>query len=191
MRCARSTRRPTPSARADWAWQAGQAANSLAGRGARHASHRPPCAQEMHMKLPQRSAAADAREVQLVRRHLQRQDGPLQQRRHCCVHRHRQRGGAWADSGPGPVELRASTRVHAPTVRPAFLGILPGLLFVACGSPGAADAGLLSDGGQHQGGVVSDFALPDVNPASPSFQRNVSPRDYLGKVSAWYFGHSS
>ncbi|MEW5739989.1 MAG: hypothetical protein AB1938_13740 [Myxococcota bacterium] len=76
-------------------------------------------------------------------------------------------------------------------MRPAFLGLVLGLLFVACGSPSAADAGLLSDGGQHQGAVLSDFALPDVNPASASFQKNVSPRDHLGKVSAWYFGHSS
>jgi hypothetical protein len=35
---------------------------------------------------------------------------------------------------------------------------------------------------------MPDFSLADVNPASPSYDRQVSPRDYLGKVSAWYFG---
>ena len=40
------------------------------------------------------------------------------------------------------------------------------------------------------GEVVSDFKLADVNPDSASYQQEVSPRDDLGKVSAWYFGHS-
>jgi hypothetical protein len=35
---------------------------------------------------------------------------------------------------------------------------------------------------------MPDFALADVNPASPSYAQQVSPRDYLGKISAWYFG---
>lgn len=57
------------------------------------------------------------------------------------------------------------------------------LLVVAC-SPaptGAVDAG---------DGVPADFSLVDVNPASARSGQNVSPRDYLGHVSAWYFGHS-
>jgi hypothetical protein len=37
---------------------------------------------------------------------------------------------------------------------------------------------------------MPDFALPDVNPASPSYSQQVSPRDYLGKISAWYFGRA-
>lgn len=36
-----------------------------------------------------------------------------------------------------------------------------------------------------------DFALVDVNPASPLHDSRVSPRDYLGSVSAFYFGHST
>ena len=40
-------------------------------------------------------------------------------------------------------------------------------------------------------GQVPDFALLDVNPNSPSSATQVSPRDYQGKVSAWYFGHST
>ena len=39
--------------------------------------------------------------------------------------------------------------------------------------------------------ALSDFSLLDVNPTSPTFNQNVSPRDYLGQVSAWYFGHST
>ncbi len=38
---------------------------------------------------------------------------------------------------------------------------------------------------------VADFALLDVNPTSATFNQTVSPRDYLGQVSAWYFGHST
>jgi hypothetical protein len=36
-----------------------------------------------------------------------------------------------------------------------------------------------------------DFSLTDVNPASPTRGRAVSPRARLGKVSAWYFGSST
>ena len=39
--------------------------------------------------------------------------------------------------------------------------------------------------------ALPDFSLPDVNPNSARYQENVSPRDYLGQVSAWYFGHST
>jgi hypothetical protein len=33
------------------------------------------------------------------------------------------------------------------------------------------------------------FSLPDVNPASDRSGAQVSPRDYLGRVTVWYFGH--
>jgi len=33
-----------------------------------------------------------------------------------------------------------------------------------------------------------DFALLDVNPTSTSFDQPVSPRDHIGRTSAWYFG---
>lgn len=35
--------------------------------------------------------------------------------------------------------------------------------------------------------VVPDFSLFDVNPSSTSYTTKVSPRDYLGRVSAYYF----
>ncbi|MEM8678941.1 MAG: hypothetical protein AAGF97_06300 [Planctomycetota bacterium] len=38
---------------------------------------------------------------------------------------------------------------------------------------------------------VSDFSLIDVNPTSKTYNQPVSPRDYLGQVSAWYFGHAT
>ena len=40
-------------------------------------------------------------------------------------------------------------------------------------------------------GLVPDFSLPDVNPNSATFDSTLSPRDYVGNVSAWYFGHST
>lgn len=38
---------------------------------------------------------------------------------------------------------------------------------------------------------VADFALLDVNPASPSAGAEVSPRDAEGRVSLWFFGHAT
>ncbi|MEI8255805.1 MAG: hypothetical protein WCJ30_09045 [Deltaproteobacteria bacterium] len=40
-------------------------------------------------------------------------------------------------------------------------------------------------------GPMPDFTLPDVNPNSATFGTSASPRDHLGQVSAWYFGHST
>ncbi len=40
-------------------------------------------------------------------------------------------------------------------------------------------------------GLVPDFALTDVNPTSATHDTEVSPRDYLAQVSAWYFGHAT
>lgn len=41
------------------------------------------------------------------------------------------------------------------------------------------------------GEVVADFSLRDENPASTTSGQQVSPRDFEGKVTGWYFGHSS
>lgn len=38
---------------------------------------------------------------------------------------------------------------------------------------------------------VADFSRPDVNSTSPTYNTNVSPRDHLGSISAWYFGHAT
>lgn len=45
--------------------------------------------------------------------------------------------------------------------------------------------------GPKPSGQVSDFQLADVCPGSPRYGQQVSPRDYVEKVSAWYFGHST
>jgi len=39
--------------------------------------------------------------------------------------------------------------------------------------------------------ALPDFSLTDFNANSARYQQNVSPRDYLAEVSAWYFGHST
>ena len=36
-----------------------------------------------------------------------------------------------------------------------------------------------------------DFSLVDLNDTSLTFDTPVSPRDYLAKVSGWYFGHAT
>jgi len=38
---------------------------------------------------------------------------------------------------------------------------------------------------------VPDFSLLNVNPASPLANQQVSPRQLEGKISAWYFAHST
>ena len=38
--------------------------------------------------------------------------------------------------------------------------------------------------------VVPDFHVLDVNPNSASHGDSISPREYLGKISCWYFGHA-
>jgi hypothetical protein len=50
------------------------------------------------------------------------------------------------------------------------------LLAAACGGSSSGPA------------MVPDFLLQDVNPNSPTGTQNVSPRDYVGYVSAYYFG---
>ena len=57
------------------------------------------------------------------------------------------------------------------------------VLLVACGGGG-------SDGPADPV-AVADFLLPDVNPTSDTFDQDVSPRDHLGRVSAWYFGSAT
>ncbi len=42
-----------------------------------------------------------------------------------------------------------------------------------------------------EGEPLDDFLLVDVNPTSETSNQTVSPRDYLGQTSAWYFGHST
>ncbi len=59
--------------------------------------------------------------------------------------------------------------------------------------PGNDDPSGDQDGGTPTPSVdaLSDFTAADVNTASARYQEDVSPRDYLGNISAWYFGHST
>lgn len=47
------------------------------------------------------------------------------------------------------------------------------------------------NGTEEKIGVLPDFLLEDVNTTSQTYQQQISPRDYLGQVSVWYFGHST
>ncbi len=68
-----------------------------------------------------------------------------------------------------------------------------GGMLAAGGAPGdgAAGAGGLGGAGGAAVALAPDFSLLDVNPASPTANQPVSPRDYLMRVSAWYFGHAT
>ena len=57
------------------------------------------------------------------------------------------------------------------------------VLLPACGGGGGGGSAIPSP--------KPDFSLPDVNAASATFNTNVSPRNYLGFVSAYYFGHAT
>jgi hypothetical protein len=39
--------------------------------------------------------------------------------------------------------------------------------------------------------MVADFSLIDVNATSSSYNQPVSPRDFVGQVSGWYFGQAT
>ena len=65
---------------------------------------------------------------------------------------------------------------------------LSGLLLLAIGC-GDDDNG--GNGGGPGLGAVPSFEITDVNPNSATWDQSVSPRDHLGRVSAWYFGHST
>jgi len=65
--------------------------------------------------------------------------------------------------------------------------LLSGLVFAACGQAPANDP--TSPSGNSMALVVQpEFGLEDVNTSSPRFGERVSPRDYLQKVTGWYFG---
>lgn len=66
----------------------------------------------------------------------------------------------------------------------AILTLLVALAMTACGR----NDGIVRP---TPGGSAPDFALADVNPKSARTGEIVSPRDYLQRVSAWYFGHAT
>ena len=50
---------------------------------------------------------------------------------------------------------------------------------------------LLDASGLGAGEPLDDFQLDDVNSTSPTYQQAVSPQDFRGGASAWYFFHST
>ena len=73
--------------------------------------------------------------------------------------------------------------IHA--VIALFLGCL--ILLTACKD----ERNLVTNPPTTIEGFVVDFSILDVNPNSATHDQPVSPRDYLQKVSAWYFGHAT
>ena len=64
--------------------------------------------------------------------------------------------------------------------------LLAGLL-AACGGSSSSPP----PGNVDVGTPAPDFVLTDVNANSPTAAESVSPRDFLSKVSAYYFGHAT
>lgn len=52
----------------------------------------------------------------------------------------------------------------------------------------SADSASMAQADSHR---APDFALIDVNPASATHNRAVSPSDYANQVSVWMFGYST
>jgi hypothetical protein len=92
-------------------------------------------------------------------------------------------GGASGDSGQaGDAGSAGST---------AGTGGAAGALPDASTDATAGAAGQPADGGDAMAQQMPDFDLYDVNPSSSLYQTLVSPKDYAGQVSAWYFGHAT
>lgn len=83
-------------------------------------------------------------------------------------------------------------RFQALLPRVAPLAALLALL-AACGGGGddGGSTGTPANPAPSQGTAARDFRLPDVNPASASYNTSVGPTLRLGKVSAWYFAHAT
>lgn len=68
----------------------------------------------------------------------------------------------------------------------ASIVLLVALALTACGGSSSSPPSTIDPGE-----MAPDFALEDANPNSPTATEDVSPRDYVGKVSAYYFGHAT
>jgi hypothetical protein len=115
--------------------------------------------------------------------------------------------GSSAGAGPCPPALGGCLDVNNPellgnavadaTGEAELTVMVPG--FVQTGIDVALQAVVLGNG--EKSDVVetvlvhadarSDFSLLDENSTSPRYNTMVSPRDYLGKISGWYFGHAT
>jgi hypothetical protein len=78
------------------------------------------------------------------------------------------------------------SRRSGPALRLAPL-LLSLCLLAACGKDAKKPTAVVPP----PAGQLADFSLTDVNPNSATHEQPVSPRRFLGKVSAWYFGHAT
>jgi hypothetical protein len=76
-------------------------------------------------------------------------------------------------------------------VKRAFVRALPltvlALLVPACSQGSGSNSDSASQATQAQ---VPDFHLVDLNSISATFNKSISPRDYLGQTPAFYFTHA-
>ncbi len=74
-----------------------------------------------------------------------------------------------------------------------YLGAALALGAVGCGASEVdpTPSGSVDAGGTQTTDQLPDFALVDMNDTSATSGDAVSPRDFLQKVSGWYFTHAS
>lgn len=75
-----------------------------------------------------------------------------------------------------------------PTARTALVAAAMGTLILACSDDHSRSTAPEDTG---PADPAPEFSLLDVNETSATAGDIVSPRDYLGQVSAWYFGHAT
>jgi len=101
--------------------------------------------------------------------------------------------GLWTDRvGDAAGSLARADAEFARALRHAIGAARAKFLSRACRELEAtrSELGLVGDPPPLPPQVMPDFSIADVNPVTPTYGKNVSPRDYLGKFSAWYFGHA-
>lgn len=92
-------------------------------------------------------------------------------------------GDTTAGGTPGGSPTTGSPTAGSPTTGSPTTG-------TPVGTPAGTGSGTTT-GTVIAANAVADFALPDLNPGSPRYTEVVSPRDYLGQVSGWYFIHAT
>ena len=85
----------------------------------------------------------------------------------------------------------ADTVIEGPIVSPDQVGPDQEWTCTAVASDGTADSAPGSASVRTIAPPIPPFSLVDRNPSSPRYRRDVSPRDYLEKVSGWYFTHAT
>ena len=95
-------------------------------------------------------------------------------------------------------------KIRSAPVRPLAAGIAAAALLLGCESdpvqpPAAPNRTDVSPSGERSAAAVQpsdrvimpDFALEDRNSASATYGSTVSPRQFMGAISAYYFGFAT